>query len=182
MSNLESGLKWWIRYVIVPLVAGGGVIALIVTGLKDDKRTELPMPVVTNPGPATPTPMRALLTVAVEPDTVGLKSEELKAVNYRFREQNGVAAVLETQDVRWVLLDGREISLEHGNRILGGTFAIEAKGEHVLQDNVLLPMHIAKAVRAQGQDYVSLQTTYRGKDANNQKVEVLAVLRIALTQ
>lgn len=182
MSNLESGFKWWIRYVIVPLVAGGGVIALIATALKDDKKAEPPVPVVVNRGLEAPMPVRAQLTVAVEPDTVGLKSEEIKAVNYRFREQNGVAAVLETQDVRWVLLDGREISQEQGNRILGGSFAINAKGEHVLEDNVLLPMHIAEAVRAQGQDYVSLQTTYRGKDANNQKVELLAILRIAVTQ
>ena len=182
MSNLESGFKWWVRYVIVPLVAGGGVIALIVAAIRDDKRAEPPAPHVVPPGLAPPTAMRAVLTVAVEPDTVGLKSEELKAVNYRFKEQNGVAVVIETQDVRWVLLDGREISQEQGNRILGGTFAIGAKGEHVLRDNVLLPIHIAKAVRAQGQNYVSLQTTFRGRDANNQKVELLAILRIGLTQ
>ncbi len=30
MSEMEKGVKWWLRYVIVPLVGGGGVIALLV--------------------------------------------------------------------------------------------------------------------------------------------------------
>jgi hypothetical protein len=30
MSETEKGIKWWIRYVIVPLIGGGGLIALII--------------------------------------------------------------------------------------------------------------------------------------------------------
>jgi hypothetical protein len=30
MADNESGLKWWMRYVIVPIIGGGGVIAVVV--------------------------------------------------------------------------------------------------------------------------------------------------------
>jgi hypothetical protein len=30
MPEQESGLKWWLRYVIVPMIGGGGAIAIIV--------------------------------------------------------------------------------------------------------------------------------------------------------
>ena len=33
MSELEKGLKWWLRYVIVPMLAGGGVLATLVAFL-----------------------------------------------------------------------------------------------------------------------------------------------------
>jgi hypothetical protein len=31
MGDLESGLKWWMRYVIVPLIGGGGLVAIFVS-------------------------------------------------------------------------------------------------------------------------------------------------------
>jgi hypothetical protein len=34
VSDTETGAKWWIRNVIVPIVAGGGLIALAVGYLK----------------------------------------------------------------------------------------------------------------------------------------------------
>lgn len=30
MADLEIGLRWWLRYVAVPIIAGGGVIAIVV--------------------------------------------------------------------------------------------------------------------------------------------------------
>jgi hypothetical protein len=35
----ESGLKWWVRYVIVPIIGGGGVIAIVVAVIE---RTHVP--------------------------------------------------------------------------------------------------------------------------------------------
>jgi hypothetical protein len=29
-DDTETGLKWWMRYVIVPIIGGGGIIAIIV--------------------------------------------------------------------------------------------------------------------------------------------------------
>ncbi len=29
MSDSEHGWKWWVRFVIVPLIGGGGVIAIV---------------------------------------------------------------------------------------------------------------------------------------------------------
>lgn len=39
MTKLESGYKWWIRYVIVPLIGGGGIIAIIVALLTQQAPT-----------------------------------------------------------------------------------------------------------------------------------------------
>jgi len=33
MADEEKGLKWWLRYVIVPLIGGGGIIAIVVSVL-----------------------------------------------------------------------------------------------------------------------------------------------------
>jgi hypothetical protein len=30
MPETESGYKWWIRYVLIPLIGGGGLVALVV--------------------------------------------------------------------------------------------------------------------------------------------------------
>lgn len=30
MADIETGHKWWLRYVVVPLIGGGGIVAVIV--------------------------------------------------------------------------------------------------------------------------------------------------------
>jgi hypothetical protein len=30
MGEIETGVKWWMRYVIVPIIGGGGIVALII--------------------------------------------------------------------------------------------------------------------------------------------------------
>jgi hypothetical protein len=42
--NEEKGYKWWLRYVIVPLIGGGGVIALIVALLGQSQPSVAPTP------------------------------------------------------------------------------------------------------------------------------------------
>lgn len=42
MGESESGAKWWIRYVVVPLIGGGGLIALIVAGMDNRQKTVPP--------------------------------------------------------------------------------------------------------------------------------------------
>lgn len=39
MAELEEGYRWWLRYVIVPLVGGGGVIALIIAVIGNGQET-----------------------------------------------------------------------------------------------------------------------------------------------
>ena len=31
MAELEEGWKWWLRYIIVPVIAGSGLIGIVVT-------------------------------------------------------------------------------------------------------------------------------------------------------
>lgn len=40
MTDTESGLKWWMRYVIVPLIGGSGVVAIIVALISAKKDSE----------------------------------------------------------------------------------------------------------------------------------------------
>lgn len=30
MADIEAGHKWWLRYVVVPLIGGGGIVAVVV--------------------------------------------------------------------------------------------------------------------------------------------------------
>jgi len=52
MSNpeKESELKWWIRFVVVPLLGGGGVIALIIAFMQrpDESQNDQVKPMVTD--------------------------------------------------------------------------------------------------------------------------------------
>ena len=42
MADLETGHRWWLRYVFVPLLAGGGLIAVLVTILGDGSKPPQP--------------------------------------------------------------------------------------------------------------------------------------------
>jgi len=34
MADLEQGMKWWVRYLLVPLIGGGGLVAVVIALLK----------------------------------------------------------------------------------------------------------------------------------------------------
>jgi hypothetical protein len=60
MAEVEHGLKWWIRFVIVPVVGSGGLIALFVGY---GNRSTPPAQIIKGtPAPPRPTP------IATEPD------------------------------------------------------------------------------------------------------------------
>ena len=48
MSDNEHGAKWWIRFVIVPLIGGGGLIAIMVAFI-NRPTTQGPAPIVKGP-------------------------------------------------------------------------------------------------------------------------------------
>ena len=125
-----------------------------------------------------PTGERARFNVTVEPDTVAIKVGTYSVVSYRFREVAGVGATVESQDVRWVLPNGAELSAEKGNRILGGSFSVGARGTHELHDNVYLPFAIVNAALQRGQNQVQLETTFAATDFNEKSVRAKAILRI----
>ena len=43
-NDEEKGYKWWLRYVVIPLIGGGGVIALIVALLSQPQPPVVPTP------------------------------------------------------------------------------------------------------------------------------------------
>ncbi len=122
----------------------------------------------------------ARLTVATVPDTVGMVPGTHQHVAYRFNEAGGVGARLESQDVRFLLLDGTELKAERGVRIFGGSIALAPGGSATLDDNVYLPPDIADVVMLRGMREFQLETTYRGGDDNGHLVHVRAVLRIGV--
>lgn len=44
MPEIESGLKWWMRYVIVPMIGGGGIIAIVVAVIATYDKPKPPQP------------------------------------------------------------------------------------------------------------------------------------------
>jgi hypothetical protein len=57
-GETESGLKWWIRYVVVPLIGGGGLIAVFIALLARNPQTNSPSnisPAVSTPSPTVST-------------------------------------------------------------------------------------------------------------------------------
>jgi hypothetical protein len=178
MAESETGYKWWLRYIVVPLIGGGTLLTLFLTA---PMREPLLQPLDSQPVPA-PTaatsPHAAVLNVTVDPDTVGIEPGKLKAVTYRFKEILGVSATIDTQDVRWRLPDGSVLASERGNRILGGSFTVPAGEGHELIDNVYLPPDIADAARRAGSAKVQLETTFEAIAAQGQKSRAKALLTI----
>ncbi len=58
MADSDSGYKWWIRYVLVPILGGGGVIALVVANINRPipPQAAAPKTNVVAPQQNTPTP------------------------------------------------------------------------------------------------------------------------------
>jgi hypothetical protein len=190
VSGNESGSKWWIRYVAVPIVAGGGVIALLVGVLRGNENwgDQSPKPIeiklvpqVTPAQQAQSTPTQiARLHVAVEPDAVEIVTGEYSVISYRFRELVGIGATIESQDRRWVLPDGTELYVEKGGRIIGGSFVVDARGTHELLDKVYLPSDIGYKALRLGQNQVRLETSFSAIDFNDQTVRAKALLHIEI--
>jgi len=63
-GSQEQGLKWWIRYVIVPIIGSGGVIAIIVALLNSVKTPQPIQPLTSTPTSVSPT------QIPIEPTTV----------------------------------------------------------------------------------------------------------------
>ena len=86
MADLETGFRWWIRYVIVPVVAGGGVIAIVVAVLKGEPKPAADRPFAdisaSSPRilPSAPT-AQGSLTVAVIPDTKSIAPDSLATIS-----------------------------------------------------------------------------------------------------
>ena len=67
MADTEHGIRWWIRYVIVPLIGGGGFIALMVAYINQPnapKPTDTLIP--SERGPATAETGIEVLTPSLE--------------------------------------------------------------------------------------------------------------------
>jgi hypothetical protein len=47
MTDSEDGYKWWLRYIIVPLVGGGGLVALLVAVIDKPSPPSIVTPVTT---------------------------------------------------------------------------------------------------------------------------------------
>ena len=120
------------------------------------------------------------LTIQVDPDTVGIKVGAYAAVAYRFRESNGTQATVDSQDIRWLLDNGREIGSIKNMRVLGGSFVIPAKGSYTHWDNIYMPPDIAQKTLDAGYSQVQLEITFIAVDSENRKAHSRSVLRIGI--
>jgi hypothetical protein len=66
----ESGLKWWLRYVIVPLLGGGGVVAILISQNGRKHKVVDPNP-PSNSNPITPAQIQS---AASQPVSTGSNS------------------------------------------------------------------------------------------------------------
>lgn len=52
MPEIESGFRWWARYVLVPLIGGGGLIAIVVATIEREKGLQANPSVAVSAAPA----------------------------------------------------------------------------------------------------------------------------------
>ncbi len=149
--------------------AGGAIAVFVLIMYKSPASLVVPKP----------SPM-ATLNVQVDPDTVGIAPGKHQAVTYRFREVNGIPVTVDSQDVRWLLRDGRVLDASIGNRILGGSFTVAGKSQHELLDNVYMPPAIASKLQEIGASQVQLETMFTANDSGDKKVKAKAILTIGV--
>lgn len=159
---LEVNIPTWLK-------AGGAlaVFALVMYKSPADLVSTPPLPAAT-------------VEIQVDPDTVGIAASAYHPVTYRFREVNGVQVTIDSEDIKWLTLDGLELKSEVGSRVLGGSFTIRANGTHNLLDNIWLPPTIATDAANAGINQVQLVLTFRGSDANGHPISVKSILRVGV--
>lgn len=122
---------------------------------------------------------RADITVATVPDTIQIQEGGYQAVSYVFRESNGVAFHVESENTEFKTLGGIGLSdVCQECRVLGGTLSVAGSTTYTFWDNVYLPPEVARRARAEGQQIVQLSTQFNCRDANGNVITVPAVLKI----
>ncbi len=159
---IEVEVPGWVK-------AGGALAVFVLVMYKNPAGLVAPEP-----------PPVATLNVQVVPDTVGIAIGKHTPVTYRFREVNGVQVTVDSQDVRWLLGNGTELGQDKNTRILGGSFTVQAKGQHELLDNVFMPSEIARQAQASGTNQVRLETVFTAVDGGERKTKAKAILSIGI--
>jgi hypothetical protein len=71
-DDRERGFKWWLRYVIVPLIGGGGIVAIVVTTISSPTiKPHLSISVV--PSPSTNANPEELISIVQEQQRKNVK-------------------------------------------------------------------------------------------------------------
>jgi hypothetical protein len=112
MADSEAGVKWWIRYVIVPLIGGGSLIALMIAffAKKDEpyaNSSKSIAPVVASPQAVTPT-SRARMSSAS--GSTGIKIEGSSDITLDHNTIDGFDTAIDVQNSSAVKAKGNLIN------------------------------------------------------------------------
>jgi parallel beta-helix repeat protein len=96
MADPESGVKWWIRYAVVPLIGGGGLIALIIAFFAK-KADEAPIKLPESNRPLITAPT-SLPRPSFTSDSTGIKIENSRDVTLDHNTIDGVDTAIDVQN------------------------------------------------------------------------------------
>ncbi|SAL07325.1 hypothetical protein AWB81_08021 [Caballeronia arationis] len=137
-------------------------------------------------GQAVPPPVVELSTsgskpgmnFSINPRTVSLKPGGFKGVTYTFVESGGIAASVDSEDIRWLLADGTVLDGSTGIRILGGPFVLQDRRQVDRDDNIYLPPTIAQLARQHDKTSVYLELTFNVQYTNGSRGSSKALLQV----
>lgn len=138
MPENETGAKWWFRYVIVPILGGGGVVAIIFSSLTHTTHSS-DDPHLTQSTPGAPSQVPAGSNPAALPQTVPITSERssdfyLRGITHEgtFRGESIVLPHGEAISVVWKvepeILKGGSLSLYYSSELRHGKISVENEG------------------------------------------------------
>nr|WP_169742821.1 serine protease [Roseomonas aerilata] len=127
---------------------------------------------------STTAPLPAQLRVVTRPDTVGIRPGGFRPVDYVFTTLTPVGVQLETETAQFFLDSGVPASAAVAHsRILGGSFPINGNSSEIYKNNIYLPPEVADLASRNG-GFVNLRHTFHLRDNNNNRIDVLAILRV----
>jgi len=131
-ETAETGIKWWIRYVIVPLAGGAGVLGIVIAYISRPPVTlEKPSsPVVTSPGTQLPPKSGD----AEAPKTTGSKPQGAVEA-----EDHGNQVILSIYNVYGRELSGKRVEIPRGEpfTIFWDGRPVEHQGRVVMESQIV---------------------------------------------
>jgi hypothetical protein len=137
MAEIETGFRWWVRYVIVPIVGGGGVIAILVALLSQHNTVQ---PKAQNADP-TPTTSSSPQNTMSQPASASTKAAAKEPIPKN--DKRGTLAIRLASSARW---ESKRIDVKWGAEVFlkwhvakpVGTLAIVVDtGEGIMLTNAL---------------------------------------------
>jgi hypothetical protein len=180
---VETGIRWWLRYVVVPIIGGGGIVAIVVALIQKPREPAHPAQETSVSAASVPTssPIQSLEFYATGGNSVGPQSESIEATD-------GQTVVFHWRVVRvsgglMLVCDGKPPKRDNASHSLSKAEVEEAEKIdrytiHLYKQEVDLPNSGASSLTGSDKDIVCTLMDSGTTDSNGRKIGQIKVISL----